>query len=153
MLVEYHITSKSTSSRVIITFSRSRCVANKQSWYIKPRMLHDFYHQSQTSIKTMAPAPNDPVSATTLTPALCGHCPNPATITRSGCNNMQYSSISCQQSDEAQHDTLYGTFQNFQQRPSDDHYRSIYFPLNEMSPRFIWLHFTGTSVRPGARPQ
>lgn len=66
---------------------------------------------------------------------------------------MQYSSISCQQSDEAQHDTLYGTFQNFQQRPSDDHYRSIYFPLNEMSPRFIWLHFTGTSVRPGARPQ
>ncbi|EAT83025.1 hypothetical protein SNOG_09760 [Parastagonospora nodorum SN15] len=42
------------------------------------------------------------------------------------------------------HNTLCGTFQNFQQRPSDDHYRSIYFPPNETRPRFIWLLWTGT---------
>jgi hypothetical protein len=43
------------------------------------------------------------------------------------------------QRDSEQHNTLCSTFQDFQQRPSEDHYRSIYFPPNQLRPRFIWL--------------
>jgi hypothetical protein len=92
----------------------------------------------------MAPALNDPVSATATNPPLCGVCPNPATLTSTGCTNMQYCSTSCQQRDATQHNTLCSTFQNFQQRPTPNHYRSIYFPVNESQPRFIWLFFNGS---------
>jgi hypothetical protein len=112
-LVENYITNTSTSRSAIITRCQSRCSVNKPASYIKCRMLHAFYHPFQISIKTMAPAPNDPVSAITLTPALCGHCPNPASITCSGCTNMQHCSERRQQSDAAQYNTLCGTFQNF----------------------------------------
>jgi hypothetical protein len=52
---------------------------------------------------------------------------------------MKYCSTTCQQRDAAQHNTICSTFQDFQQRPSNQHYRSIYFPTNAESPRFIWL--------------
>jgi hypothetical protein len=56
---------------------------------------------------------------------------------------MQYCSAACQQRDATQHNTLCSTFQNFQQRPTPNHYRSIYFPVNKNQPRFIWLLFDG----------
>jgi hypothetical protein len=56
---------------------------------------------------------------------------------------MQYCSERCLQRDSEQHNTLCSTFQDFQQRPSDKHYRSIYFPPDNLRPRFIWLQMTG----------
>lgn len=38
---------------------------------------------------------------------------------------------------------LGGTYMDFQDRPSDNQYLSIYFPPNEYKARFIWLHFNG----------
>jgi hypothetical protein len=92
---------------------------------------------------TMAPAPNDPASATETNPSLCGVCPNPSTLTCSGCENIKYCTAACQQRDATQHNTLCTTFSNFQQRPTAKHYRSIYFPANKSQPRFIWLLFSG----------
>jgi hypothetical protein len=91
----------------------------------------------------MTSASNDPVSATTLDPALCGICPNLATVTCSGCNNIKHCSQQCMQRDSEQHNTLCSTFQDFQQRPNENHYRSIYFPPNAFRPRFIWLRING----------
>jgi hypothetical protein len=56
---------------------------------------------------------------------------------------MQYCSKPCQERDSAQHIMLCSTFKDFQDRPTPEHYRSIYFPPNETSPRFIWLLITG----------
>jgi hypothetical protein len=109
---------------------------NKASLTIsKPLIKHQ--------LVTMAPAPHDPVSATATDPALCGACSNLATITCTGCNNMQYCSQQCLQRDSGQHNTLCSTFQTFQERPTPKHYRAIYFPPNETSPRFIWLRTIG----------
>jgi hypothetical protein len=90
-------------------------------------------------LNAMAPASNDPISATTLDPALCGLCPNLGIITYPGCGNMRYCSQQCLQRDSSQHNILCNTFQDFQQRPRDNHYRAIYFPPNELRPRFIWV--------------
>tara|TARA_R110002003_G_scaffold1193_1_gene22740 strand:- start:15860 stop:16423 length:564 start_codon:yes stop_codon:yes gene_type:complete len=57
---------------------------------------------------------------------------------------MEYCSQECQQHDLAQHSTLCSSFKNFQQRPSDQHYRAIYFPINGTNPEFIWLRMDGT---------
>ncbi|RAR12586.1 MFS general substrate transporter [Stemphylium lycopersici] len=47
------------------------------------------------------------------------------------------------QRDSAQHSTLCSTFKDFQQHPSPNHFRSIYFPVDESFPRFIWLRILG----------
>jgi hypothetical protein len=91
----------------------------------------------------MAPASNDPISATTLDPALCGICPEVATITCPGCDNMKQCSQQCLQCDSPQHDMLCSTFKDFQVRPGDKHYRAIYFPPNELRSRFICLFKSG----------
>ncbi|ENH98845.1 hypothetical protein COCC4DRAFT_154761 [Bipolaris maydis ATCC 48331] len=57
---------------------------------------------------------------------------------------MKYCSVTCQQRDAAQHSMLCSTFQDFQERPSPNHFRSIYFPVDELNPRFIWLRMMGT---------
>ncbi|EMD64538.1 hypothetical protein COCSADRAFT_326413 [Bipolaris sorokiniana ND90Pr] len=57
---------------------------------------------------------------------------------------MKYCSVTCQQRDAAHHNILCSTFQNFQERPSANHFRSIYFPVDELHPRFIWLRMDGT---------
>ncbi|KAJ5063618.1 major facilitator superfamily domain-containing protein [Bipolaris maydis] len=90
------------------------------------------------------PTVPDRASATATDPPLCGICPNGATITCSGCDNMKYCSVTCQQRDAAQHSMLCSTFQDFQERPSPNHFRSIYFPVDELNPRFIWLRMMGT---------
>jgi hypothetical protein len=56
---------------------------------------------------------------------------------------MKYCSQQCLQRDSPQYDMLCSTFKDFQVRPSDKHYRAIYFPPNELRPRFIWLLKTG----------
>jgi hypothetical protein len=56
---------------------------------------------------------------------------------------MKYCSQQCLQRDSPQHDMLCSTFVDFQVRPSDKNYRAIYFPPNELRPRFIWLLKTG----------
>jgi hypothetical protein len=89
----------------------------------------------------MAPLMADPVSATTGN--LCAICPNNATNTCQDCDNIKYCSAACQRLDADQHNTLCSTFKDFQHRPSENHYRAIYFPTNEPKPRFIWLRMRG----------
>jgi hypothetical protein len=51
--------------------------------------------------------------------------------------------VSSQQRDAKQHNTLYSTFWDFQQRSSPNYYRCIYFPVDESQPCFTWLLFDG----------
>lgn len=90
----------------------------------------------------MATAAHDPPSATTTSPVLCGLCPEAPTITCTGCSNIQYCSTTCQDNDAPQHNTLCATFKDFQDRPSDDHYRAIHFPVDGDNPRFVWIKYS-----------
>lgn len=56
---------------------------------------------------------------------------------------MKYSSTACQERDAVLHSPLCSTFKDFQWRPRPDHFRSIYFPVDEFRPRFIWLRLNG----------
>ena len=85
---------------------------------------------------------NDPVSATVS--HLCAVCPNNATVFCAGCDNIKYCSPACEKLDADQHNTLCSTFKDFQERPSPNHFRSIYFPVNEFRTRFIWLCLDGS---------
>lgn len=51
--------------------------------------------------------------------------------------------MECQLRDSPQHHTLCSTFKDFQQRPSEKHYRAILFPFAELKPRFIWQLIDG----------
>jgi hypothetical protein len=89
----------------------------------------------------MAPAINDPISPTASN--LCAVCSTDSTITCKWCENIKYCSVECQLYDAPQHHTLCSTFKDFQQRPSEKHYRAILFPADEPKPRFIWQLIDG----------
>jgi hypothetical protein len=89
----------------------------------------------------MAPAINDPISPTASDS--CAVCPMDSAITCEGCENIKYCSVECQLRDSPQHHTLCSTFKDFQQRPSEKHYRAILFPFAELKPRFIWQLIDG----------
>ncbi|EUC34312.1 hypothetical protein COCCADRAFT_93713 [Bipolaris zeicola 26-R-13] len=57
---------------------------------------------------------------------------------------MKYCSTICQERDIMQHDILCGSFENFKERSSPNHFRAIYSPIDSFYPRFIWLRMTGT---------
>jgi len=73
----------------------------------------------------------------------CAICMKKWTIACTGCGNIGYCSEKCQQEDAAQHNTICDTFKDFQTRPSDKHFRALYFPADEPKPRFIWLLMDG----------
>lgn len=89
----------------------------------------------------MAPAINDPISPTASDS--CAACSMDSAITCEGCENIKYCSVECQLRDSPQHHTLCSTFKDFQQRPSEKHYRAILFPFAELKPRFIWQLIDG----------
>jgi len=73
----------------------------------------------------------------------CAMCMKKGTIACTRCSNIGYCSEKCKNEDAEQHNTICSTFKDFQNRPSDKHFRALYFPADEPKPRFIWLLMDG----------
>ena len=79
---------------------------------------------------------------------LCSMCPKPRTGRCKRCQCSRYCSRECQRYDwegynknYPVHKSLCKTFKNFGlfEAPSPDHWRCIYCPENEKTPRFVWV--------------
>lgn len=62
-----------------------------------------------------------------------------------GCKNVKYCSVYCQQTDWQFHKVLCKTFKKFETRPSPDMRRVIYFPAEKAKPEFMWLPLERTT--------
>lgn len=69
----------------------------------------------------------------------CPSCTEAGTLTCGGCRNVMYCSLACQQTDWQFHKALCKTFKDFQQRPSPEMRRVIFFSDAVAEPQFRWL--------------
>ena len=74
--------------------------------------------------------------------AVCTACNKPNTSFCNRCKSARYCSKECQKADWPVHKLLCATFSAFDvaARPTGDHFRAIFFPVDEGKPKFIWLH-------------
>ncbi|KAI1773156.1 hypothetical protein F4818DRAFT_423408 [Hypoxylon cercidicola] len=58
------------------------------------------------------------------------------------CKSIRYCSTTCQHADWPTHKLLCAGFSNFDltKRPSKEHCRAIFFPVDQKTPQVIWLH-------------
>ncbi|KAI1204516.1 uncharacterized protein F4807DRAFT_447060 [Annulohypoxylon truncatum] len=58
------------------------------------------------------------------------------------CKSIRYCSKACQRADWPTHKLLCKAFSNFDttKRPSKNHFRAIFFPVDKEKPELIWLH-------------
>ena len=73
---------------------------------------------------------------------LCIVCNKPNAQFCNRCKGTTYCSKACQRHDWPIHKLLCATFSNFDSsvRPSNDHIRAVFFPVDDRNPKFIWLH-------------
>lgn len=57
------------------------------------------------------------------------------------CKSARYCSTACQRDDWPTHKLLCAIFSNFDasSRPTDQHFRAIFFPVDDLKPRVVWL--------------
>jgi hypothetical protein len=98
------------------------------------------------SMNTNAPKGAAAASALTPEPPLlpnphsqCASCNSAGTERCGGCHDILYCSKACQQADWKVHKLLCKSFQDFQERPTKTSIRAIYFAVDEIRPRFVWL--------------
>lgn len=74
--------------------------------------------------------------------ALCTACNKLNARFCSRCKSIRYCSAECQRADWPTHKLLCAAFSNFDasRRPSADHFRAIFFPVDSEKPEIIWLY-------------
>ncbi len=72
----------------------------------------------------------------------CTVCSKPNANFCNGCKSARYCSKVCQKGDWSTHKLLCATFSRFDEpsRPTEEHFRAIFFPVNDGKPKFIWLY-------------
>jgi hypothetical protein len=73
----------------------------------------------------------------------CPSCADTGSLTCAGCHNVQYCTVTCQQTDWQFHKHLCKAFANFSPRPSPEMRRVIFFPTTSAKPEFRWLPVEG----------
>lgn len=73
---------------------------------------------------------------------LCTVCTGPNARLCSQCKGSRYCSPTCQRNDWRSHKLLCAAFSSFETstRPSDEHFRAIFFPVDEEKPKLVWVH-------------
>ncbi|KAH9861371.1 hypothetical protein J1614_011117 [Plenodomus biglobosus] len=83
-------------------------------------------------------------------PGSCAMCSKSGKLKCSGCNSMHYCSNACQKTDWRLHKLVCKTFKiHMITQPSPEHRSVIYFPVEEVVPRFMWMKWTEGHNHPG----
>ncbi|KAI4152714.1 MAG: hypothetical protein L6R39_001751 [Caloplaca ligustica] len=92
-----------------------------------------------------APPPKEQDKPTEAPKAeVCSNCFAPATNRCKRCGSSCYCSAGCQKADWIYHKHLCGQFNQYKDRPDAHCVRAILFPVDEKSPRFVWLKANDT---------
>ncbi|KAJ8680481.1 hypothetical protein QAD02_016268 [Eretmocerus hayati] len=72
----------------------------------------------------------------------CFFCNKSGARSCSKCHSISYCSTRCQKKDWSTHKLLCASFASFDisSRPTDEHVRAIFFPVNDPRPQMVWLH-------------
>ncbi|KAJ8680482.1 hypothetical protein QAD02_016269 [Eretmocerus hayati] len=72
----------------------------------------------------------------------CFFCNKSGARSCSKCHSISYCSPKCQRRDWRTHKLLCASFASFDNssRPTDEHVRAIFFPVNDSIPQLVWLH-------------
>lgn len=96
--------------------------------------LHTFYPQCPISSPILSVLPTmESIGSTN-----CPCCKEDGKLTCTGCKNIKYCSVECQQCDWPTHKLLCKTFKAYQERPSEEMRRIIVFPPDDTKPKFEW---------------
>lgn len=111
---------------------------------------------TQAASDATSPPPSNPTplrSTGTQSTRLCSACNKPGLYICSLCRNARYCSRECQEKDFGLHKLLCKSFAELGPRPGPKCFRGIFFPADDIRPRFVWNEYHDGNLSVTIKPE